>query len=291
MTASTLGGSFDRPPAAGSKDLDTAMISQSSPRSLHVHGADRFLRHACTPIPPLGPGTCRICHGSASTRSGACTSCLQSCAQVPHPCRLIVPISLTEPSGRLHRVLIEYKRSHRGPDRERFSHYLLTLLDHFLEGHHHCISRAAGGSWDLACVVPSTSPELHGVDTLHPLEALAGRAEHIGRLEPGLLERNPQVPLAHNHGSPRAYRVANPTLAGKRVLLLDDTFTTGARIQSAASTLSVAGAQVLACLVIGRVINPFFDASTRRFWTYASARPFSFSACSICHSPSDSREA
>lgn len=271
-------------------EIGPPMISQASLRQPNVRGADRFLQHACIPVPPPGPGTCLICRGSASTRSGICTSCLQSCAQVPRPCRLVVPISLTEPSGRLHRVLIEYKRNHRGRDRERFSHYLLTLLDRFLEGHRRCISQAAGGSWDLACVVPSTFPGPRHASTLHPLEAVAARTQYIGRLECGVLERDPQIPLAHNHGDPRAYRATSPALPGRRVLLLDDTFTTGARVQSAASTLSLAGAEVIACLVIGRVINPNFDAGTRTLWADASARPFSYRSCPLCHAPSQPHE-
>ncbi|MGH3529974.1 MAG: hypothetical protein ACRDQ6_22135 [Pseudonocardiaceae bacterium] len=49
---------------------------------------------------------------------------------------------------------------------------------------------------------------------------------------------------------------ATRRLDGKSVLLIDDTFTSGARAQSAASSLASAGANVVAIVAIGRVIDP-----------------------------------
>jgi predicted amidophosphoribosyltransferase len=40
-----------------------------------------------------------------------------------------------------------------------------------------------------------------------------------------------------------------------RILLVDDTFTSGATFQSAASALALGGADVIAGVVIGRVID------------------------------------
>jgi len=46
---------------------------------------------------------------------------------------------------------------------------------------------------------------------------------------------------------------------GKRILLIDDTLTTGATAQSAASALSNGGATVVGILTIGRMIKPSFS--------------------------------
>lgn len=71
-------------------------------------------------------------------------------------------------------------------------------------------------------------------------------------------------------------------MGGRHVLLLDDTFTTGAALQSAASALAVAGAQVVAAVVVGRVINPEFSAQAGELWRSAAATPFDFERCCLC---------
>ena len=53
-------------------------------------------------------------------------------------------------------------------------------------------------------------------------------------------------------------------LAGERVLLVDDIWTTGARAQTAAAALLAAGASTVAALVIGRFINPGFGDNAAR---------------------------
>jgi adenine/guanine phosphoribosyltransferase-like PRPP-binding protein len=53
---------------------------------------------------------------------------------------------------------------------------------------------------------------------------------------------------------------------GKRVLLVDDTYTSGATAQSAASSLALGGAEVVAIIAIGRVIQPEFSDTVEAFW-------------------------
>jgi ComF family protein len=49
---------------------------------------------------------------------------------------------------------------------------------------------------------------------------------------------------------------ASPQLKGKRILLVDDTLTTGATCSEAARTLKQAGAAVVACAVVARAHGP-----------------------------------
>jgi orotate phosphoribosyltransferase len=49
------------------------------------------------------------------------------------------------------------------------------------------------------------------------------------------------------------------SVSGDRILIVGDTFTSGARTQSAASALQLAGARVVAILPIGRVVDPEFS--------------------------------
>ena len=70
-------------------------------------------------------------------------------------------------------------------------------------------------------------------------------------------------------------------LNGERVLLVDDTFTSGARAQSAASALNNAGAQVVAIVPIGRVITPAHGPHVGEYWNRQTHDFFSFERCCI----------
>jgi adenine/guanine phosphoribosyltransferase-like PRPP-binding protein len=68
---------------------------------------------------------------------------------------------------------------------------------------------------------------------------------------------------------------------GKRILLIDDTLTTGATAQSAASALSNGGATVVGILTIGRMIKPSFRETVNKYWQRQRdpRRPFTFDRC------------
>jgi adenine/guanine phosphoribosyltransferase-like PRPP-binding protein len=65
------------------------------------------------------------------------------------------------------------------------------------------------------------------------------------------------------------------------VLLVDDTFTSGATFQSAASALTLAGATVVAGVVIGRVIDTDFSKQAADLWDRQRAIRFRFDRCCL----------
>lgn len=72
---------------------------------------------------------------------------------------------------------------------------------------------------------------------------------------------------------------ATMPLDGKSVLLIDDTWTTGASAQSATYALSQAGARKVGMIVVGRHIDPdFADHATR---LRQLPRRFDFSRCAV----------
>ena len=95
-----------------------------------------------------------------------------------------------------------------------------------------------------------------------------------------LLVRDHRTEIDHNEASDTGYD-SRRRLAGERVLLIDDTFTSGARAQSAASTLALAGAKVAAIVVVGRLFDPEFSETTKTFWEDRLAHPFSFDTCCV----------
>ena len=67
---------------------------------------------------------------------------------------------------------------------------------------------------------------------------------------------------------------------GAAVLVIDDTWTTGANVQSAATVLKEAGAQTVAAVVIGRHLNREWGQNERRL--SALDRPFDWTRCAYC---------
>jgi orotate phosphoribosyltransferase len=65
------------------------------------------------------------------------------------------------------------------------------------------------------------------------------------------------------------------------VLLIDNTFTTGARVQSAASALALAGADVVAAVVLGRFVRPDYSAEARQLWERQRRLGFDFDTCCL----------
>ncbi|HVT41714.1 MAG TPA: hypothetical protein VHD39_01935, partial [Acidimicrobiales bacterium] len=67
------------------------------------------------------------------------------------------------------------------------------------------------------------------------------------------------APAGHMHPDRGAFALAPSASAGvgdRRVLLLDDTYVSGARAQSAAAALRRAGARAAVIVVAGRVLRP-----------------------------------
>ena len=93
-------------------------------------------------------------------------------------------------------------------------------------------------------------------------------------------------PAGHLAASDHGFTVMS-RVRGRRVLLVDDTLTTGAEVQSAASALQAAGATIPAAVVLGRYINPDFNQAASDLWERAHGRPFAFDRCCLCDQPWD----
>lgn len=73
---------------------------------------------------------------------------------------------------------------------------------------------------------------------------------------------------------------------GRRVLLLDDTWVTGARVRSAAVALGRGGAEVVAIVVAGRAVGGVEAATVpavAKWWRWAEAQVASGAAPSTAH--------
>jgi hypothetical protein len=217
------------------------------------------LAAACVPVPEAGGDVCGICHGWTRPGYPVCFSCRLTTGQVSWPCRRVAPVSLYRPGGTVHRALRGYKD---GPPATRavLSRRVGALLARFLWEHG---PRIAPVGWDGLVVVPSTTGRPGG----HPLEAALAAVGAVGaQLWAGALRRGTGG-VGHRVAGDGAFAVGEGVdVAGSRLVLVDDTWTTGARAQSAASALAGAGAEVEAVVVVGRVVTPVAGAPTGSWW-------------------------
>ena len=223
----------------------------------------------CVTVPTHGPDVCPICRGHRDETAELCDSCTV-CRESLGTLRPVVPMSLYAKPSPMRDRLRNYKDSEDVSTRRRLSREVAALVEQFFIQHSAPLADRLG-RWDAVCVVPSTDRE-----PPHPLvRALSDNgADSCGPLEQ-LLRRGPGE-TAHRRPNRRAFE---PTtrIAGRRILLLDDVFTTGARSQSAACALEEAGAAVPAVVVIARRINPDWRLEVARWWERQLAIPFSWS--------------
>jgi hypothetical protein len=227
-----------------------------------------------TQVPKAGPGVCRVCHSGPNGDYAICFSCGHTMSQVTFPTELVVPISLYRIPGQLHHVLRIYKD---GPAATVLRNQVAAMLARFMGLHRGCIERALEAAIDAVMTVPSTRlPSRTGV---HPLQRTVQQVSSLNELHRAGLRRGP-APVGHLLANDRAFSVETD-VSGLTILLVDDTFTSGARAQSAASALVFAGAARVSVLAVGRVIDPTYNDNCQRIWRWARRRPFDFSVCCL----------
>jgi hypothetical protein len=197
--------------------------------------------------PPGAPGLCLTCFGPAPAGRARCFPCELHRQCAPGSlASVVLPAAYAVKGGPHARRLWTYKSGQPGATAAR--HALTVLLLVFLREHGPCLWHQAGwvppraGPTHLA-VVPSN----RGRAGVHPLRALA---EPYLRLPWAALAARPGADGRARDLDPE--RFTAPRLDGARVLLLDDTWATGASVQSAAITLRAAGAAAVAAVVLGR---------------------------------------
>jgi len=182
----------------------------------------------------------------------------------------VVPISWSMAAGPLHRALRGYKDDSLEDVRREASAGLAAVLDGFLARHEGCAATAAGvDAFTLVTTVPGRAERNRG-----PLRSLVrGCPATRGRFVRALSGEG--GPVEPHRFAPGRFRALRP-VAGEAILLIDDTWTSGASGQSAAYALKRAGARRVALVVIGRHVNPGFGDQRARC---AVAPEFSWATC------------
>jgi predicted amidophosphoribosyltransferase len=221
--------------------------------------------------PRPGAGVCGTCF-NLTAGFAECYACTRS----EHHLDVVAPISYSVSHEQLHHALAAYKRVN-GEVGHRLAMQLAAVLWRYLRAHEQCVARAAQApAFDLVATVPSGDPER---DDRHPLRRIVAELVGPTRKRHERLLRRTETPVDAHQYSPDKY-AAMRALAGESVLLIDDTWTTGANAQSAASALKGAGAGAVAAVVIGRHLNRDWRENDRRL--RGISQPFDWTRCAYC---------
>jgi predicted amidophosphoribosyltransferase len=221
--------------------------------------------------PRPGRDVCRICF-NLTDGFGRCYACAHGGKWLD----AVGPISYSVAGEQLHHVLAGYKRL-SGTIARRFALELAAVLWRHLAGHERCLARAAGvASFALVTTVPSSDRDR---DAAHPLATLVGELVGPTRDRYACLLRRSPAPVHAHEFSVEKYE-PRTAVAGRTVLLVDDTWTTGANAQSAAASLKAAGAGPIAAVVIGRHLNRGWHQNDRRIQSLSP--PFDWNRCALC---------
>ena len=215
-------------------------------------------------MPAVGqPGVCRYCHGACDPDYEQCYPCLLADRSVG--ALDILPISMSVDGGLLHRHLRGYKDDRSPAVRHRMSVRLAALTAVFLEHHRFCV-----GPFDSVVLVPSPTRT-----------AVTSIVQHVRSLRD---EYRPALKVSRL-GSKHELRADRFTVtrdvSGERVLILDDTLTSGATLFSAVAALRDAGAAIVGPVVIGRHLQPSWEPS-HAMLSWLRPRPWVDERCCRC---------
>jgi len=224
--------------------------------------------------PRRGPDVCSTCFNFTAGYE-RCYACAYGQPDQP-ALDALAPISYSVAHEQLHHALASYKRLD-GDVARNLRTILAAILWRFLKDHERCVARAANAErFEIVTTVPSG--DRHRDDD-HPLRTIAGELVGPTRERYRRVLRRTEAEAPQRTFSPTRFE-ATTNLDGQAILLIDDTWTTGATAQSAAAALKRAGAGPTAAVVIGRHLNRDWHENDRHI--RAVARPFDWGVCALC---------
>jgi phosphoribosylpyrophosphate synthetase len=194
-------------------------------------------------------------------------------------------VALAVKDEQLARDLYQYKDPRQSErERHRLRLGLAAVLWRWLSHHEACLSRSVGiEEFSIVSTVPSTRGRLS-----HPLDIIVGRDVALtrGRFQRLLEPVGVQQRVDDRIADASQFKAVGAVPEGTSVLLIDDTFTTGSRVQSAAARLRLSGAGTVGVICLGRHFNRRQDGAhaeaAEAYLQQVRARGWSWSSCCLC---------
>lgn len=210
------------------------------------------------------PLACPVCFGAKGENYQRCHQCQKLVGSQYGLIDALAPVSYALQGEQHAQNLQAYKFPNPS---STLKTRLTALAWTFLRRHKPCLFQAAGGEFTHYTVVPSTRNR----EGPHPLTSL------VQLTLPSIsVEANPACPTEREVRPDRFQVSVNLTAA--RVLILDDTWTTGSRVQSLSHTLKAAGATTTVAVVLGRWLTPSYSTAVP-LWEAARQQPFTIHHC------------
>ncbi len=232
-------------------------------------------------VPAAGLRVCRVCHSIVGSNYPMCYPCNEEAwALGESRADLAAFVSMAPVGEQFAHELYAYKNPAVGErDRQRMTVGLGAVLWKWLAAHERCMAARLGvQQFDVITTIPSTSGRAS-----HPLRTVvAGIVVGSDKRHADLLTVA-RTDLEQRAQAADRYR-ATRSLTGASVLVVDDTWTTGAHAQSASAALKAAGARSVAALAIGRWFKPSWNTgdATGVSWLAEHRKPgWSWERCCL----------
>ncbi|MEU8894384.1 hypothetical protein [Nocardia sp. NPDC048505] len=203
-------------------------------------------------------GICTVCRGPAEKEM--CGRCAVASSNYPGLLAdrtILLTYAIGNRAGERHQSahhMVAYKGYRGTPQAEECAEDLQLLISSVAELHRPCFEAWLGAPWDSLTFVPSKERP----DRRHPLVALANSVipplSAAPSLQKFMLTPGPGSETKHEMTDDR-YLIEErwlPVVEHKNVLIVDDTWTTGASAQGAAMAAKLAGAESVSILCVAR---------------------------------------
>jgi hypothetical protein len=230
-----------------SADDDTAAVAQQL-----IRRAGGYLRN-----PIREPGvTCGVCTTPVEGFD-RCFACQSAYGATSGLADLVIPLTYGIQRAQSGFLLRHYKDNPDARVRRQQGLVINLLLYLAILFHEGCIGRRVGLAVGCRLAVPSVRGRVGD----HPFEVIT-RQMNATRESPRLAVS--QVDTGERVVSVDKFALDTPTdLTGQHVLILDDTWTTGANAQSAVLAARRAGAAAVSVMVVGRWLRPDFSRNAQ----------------------------
>jgi len=235
-------------------------------------------------LPILGAtsGVCAVCHTFVTGGWDRCYQCNEAARDLRATADAAGFVGLAVKGEQLARDLWVYKSSAPEAARRPTRFGLAAVLWRWLETHESCVADDANvDDFSVVSTVPSTTGRSN-----HPLNDIVGSLiDPTARRYRTLLRPSPWTGGDRDFSEDR-FEVVEPT-DGEPVLLIDDTYTTGSRVQSAVAALKEGGAGPVGVVCLGRHFNrhpqgDMYREAAEEYYRKAKRLGWSWDECCLC---------